>query len=137
MFSSRELRSLVFRVATTLIHVRCKSVSSTPVTTSCPPIPRMKVGFDDEKGNRLTDRDSVIMETRLFSGKTLTSMANKRRRGEKEVCRLEFFMIDARASRGNSDGDREFGEEEEGKTRERSRDAMRERKRVGEREGGF
>ncbi|KAI3767472.1 hypothetical protein L2E82_17604 [Cichorium intybus] len=39
-------------------------------------------------------------------------------------------MIDARASRGISDGDRKFGEEEEGKTKERSRDAMGERKRA-------
>uniref|UniRef100_A0A2P2JBN1 Uncharacterized protein n=1 Tax=Rhizophora mucronata TaxID=61149 RepID=A0A2P2JBN1_RHIMU len=46
MFSSLELRSRVLRVATTLSHVLCRSVSSTPVTTSstkyfvglkCPP----------------------------------------------------------------------------------------------------
>lgn len=46
MFSSRLLRSRVFLVATTLIHVRWRSTSSTPLTTSstkylvglkCPP----------------------------------------------------------------------------------------------------
>lgn len=70
IFSSLELRSRVLRVATTLIHVRCRSDSSTPVTTSST---KYLVGLKCPVSLRFT----AVRFWSSFPGAPLSSMASR------------------------------------------------------------